>query len=82
MVGKRVIGVVSLKLARRVSGAGFCQSFWPGGARVEFGCGEGDGVGVDRCVDVGVVVGGGAVAVVGCLQCEESVPPVERDGCW
>src|SRR5713101_4461892 len=53
-----------------------------GADQVEFGCGEGDGIGVDRCVDVGVVVGGGAVAVVGGLQCEEPVPPVERDGCW
>lgn len=31
-------------------GAGFCrQSFWPGGVWAEFGCGEGDDVGVGRC---------------------------------
>lgn len=82
MNGKRVVDVVPLKLARRVLGRGFCQSFWPDGARVKYGCGEGDGVGVDRCVDVVVVVGGSAVAVVGGLQSEEPVSPVQRDGCW
>jgi len=52
------------------------------GGEGEFGCGEGDGVGVDRCANVGVVVGRGAVPVVGGLQYEEPVPPVVRDGCW
>src|SRR6266496_454463 len=65
------------------AGVGSCQLFRPGGVgRVEPGCGEGDGVGVDRCVRVGVVAGRGAVAVVGGLQCEEPVSPVERNDCW
>jgi hypothetical protein len=45
----------AIEVGPPVPWAGFCQSFWPGEARVEFGCDEGDGVGVDRCVDVGVV---------------------------
>ena len=65
------------------AGVGSCQLFRPGGVgRVEPGCGEGDGVGVDRRVRVGVVAGRGAVAVVGGLQCEEPVSPVERNDCW
>ncbi len=45
-------------------------------------CREGDGIGVDRCVGVGVVVGRYASAAVGGLQREESIPPVEGYGAW
>jgi hypothetical protein len=73
LISKGVVDAVPLKLARWVLGRRLCQSFWPGEARVELGCGVGGGVGVDRCVDVVVVVGGGSVAVVGGLQRERAV---------
>lgn len=81
MNGKEVVDAVPLKLARRVLRQGFCQSFRPGGVKAEDGCGERDGLRVDRCVNVVIVVGGGALAVVGGLQYENPVSPMQRDGC-
>ena len=64
---------------RRVFASGSC---WVVRMLGEYCCGEFDGVGVDRGVCVGVEFGRDAAVVIVGLQCEESVSPVVRNGCW